>query len=516
MRGVCGCCVALLGLCVPVTVAGQSASQNPPQAAGGVAAGGQQFRAVRSVSGSRGSQQGGRYVVEDPRSVFYLPQDKQVIVYFEWDGPAGNHHFEGFWKNPAGKVASISDFQYVAPTRRFGAYWTLALAGTVEPGTWTLEAHIDGEAAGAHTIQIVSGTSRAEEAPERRMLKPAEIYQRVLTSTVSVERLGARGEHLGQGSGFLLAPGVIATAFQSIEGASKLRVVFPDGSSMETDQILAWNRRQDWATLKSDGRKIPALEAAGKDSWNVGDVASYLEVAPEGNRVISTVTIDGKNSFAVAGERLSISGATTDGAAGAALVNDYGDVIGVVGGSLVPGANSTTQLMLSTPRSRAGGTVYVHGGMAVPINAVRATATDAATTPLSTLAAKGDFLPPVTAGRNIGYAQLARSLEKKDGISWPTEGGSEFSRQQGKMVVYVLWEAKENCSGNLTMRFFDLDNRPLNRVDQVKPLKLKLRTRERFVSSWESNISALAPGVYRVDVWLDEAPAWRTFFRVTD
>lgn len=515
MRWVCGCCVALLGLWVPATVAEQSAAPNPPQA-GGVLASGAHFRMIRSVSGSKGSQQGGRYAIEDPRSVFYLPQDTQVIVYFEWDGPAGNHHFEGFWKNPEGKVASLSDFEYAAPARRFGAYWTLALAGAIGPGTWTLEAHIDGEATGAHTIQIVSGARGAEATPERRMLKPAEIYQRALASTVSVERLGARGEHLGQGSGFLLSPGVIATAFQSIDGASKLRVVFPDGSSLETDQVLAWNRRQDWAMLKADERKIPALERAAANSWNVGDLASYLEVAPEGNRVISMVTIDGKNSFAGAGERLSISGATTDGAAGAALVNDYGDVIGVVGGSLVPGANSTTQLMLSTPRSRAGGTVYVHGGMAVPINAIPAPATDAATTPLSTLGGKGDFLPPVTAGRNIGFAQLARSVEKKDGFAWPSEGGSEFSREQAKMIVYVLWLAKENCSGSLTMRFFDLDNRPLNRVDQVKPLKLKLRSGERFASSWESNISALAPGMYRVDVWLDEAPAWRTFFRVTD
>jgi S1-C subfamily serine protease len=455
-------------------------------------------------------------VIEDPRTVFYLPQDAQAIIYFEWEGPAGKHHFEGFWKNPEGKVASLSDFDYVAPARRFGAYWTLSLAGAIGAGTWTLEAHIDGETAGSHTIQIVLGTRAGEDTPRRRMLKPAEIYQRTLTSTVSIERLGGSGERLGRGSGFLLAPNLIVTAFQSIDGASKLRILFSDGSSFETDQVVSWNRRQDWAVLKWDGSKKPVLERAAADSWNIGDMASYLEVAPEGNLVIANVTIDGKNSFPSAGERISISAAPTDGAAGAALVNDYGEAIGVVGGSLVPGANSTTQLILSTPQTHIGGTLHVRGGMAVPISAIPLPTAEAAGTPLATLAAKGDFLPPVTAGRNIASAQLARSVEKKDGMTWASEGSSEFSRQQGKMIVYVFWEAKENCSGNLTMRIFDLDNQPLNRVEQVKPLKLKLHPRERFVSSWEANISALATGIYRVDMWLDDAPAWGAFFRVTD
>lgn len=83
MRGVRRPCSALLMLWPLVAAAGQSAPQNPPQAAGGVPAGGQQFRLVRSVSGSKGSQQGGRFVIEDPRSVFYLPEDTKIIVYFE-------------------------------------------------------------------------------------------------------------------------------------------------------------------------------------------------------------------------------------------------------------------------------------------------------------------------------------------------------------------------------------------------------------------------------------------------
>jgi hypothetical protein len=135
------------------------------QAAGGVQAGESNFRVVRSVSGTRGAQQGGRYVIEDPRTVFYVPDDKQVIVYFEWDGSLGKHHFEGYWKSPEGKTVVISDFDYEAREKRFGAYWSLNLSDGMPVGLWTLEAHVDGEVTGAHSFQIVAAPKPSEVAP---------------------------------------------------------------------------------------------------------------------------------------------------------------------------------------------------------------------------------------------------------------------------------------------------------------------------------------------------------------
>jgi len=36
------------------------------------------------------------------------------------------------------------------------------------------------------------------------------------------------------------------------------------------------------------------------------------------------------------------------------------------------------------------------------------------------------------------------------------------------------------------------------------------------VTTWEMNVASLPPGTYRVDVWLGDAPAWRSFFRISD
>jgi hypothetical protein len=53
-----------------------------PQA-GGVPAAGPKVRMVRSVAGTKGETRGGNYVVLDPRTTFYMPDDRQVTVYFE-------------------------------------------------------------------------------------------------------------------------------------------------------------------------------------------------------------------------------------------------------------------------------------------------------------------------------------------------------------------------------------------------------------------------------------------------
>src|SRR5262245_31764700 len=141
------------------------------------------FKLVRSVSGSRGSQKGGRYEVEDPRSVFQLPADRQILVYFEWEGPVGRHRCEARWKDPSGKVVLVAPTEQQATTRRFGVYWTLALPDNVASGLWAVETFVNGEPAGTHVLEIRAG------APSGTGLSAAEIYQRALPALGTVEKL---------------------------------------------------------------------------------------------------------------------------------------------------------------------------------------------------------------------------------------------------------------------------------------------------------------------------------------
>jgi S1-C subfamily serine protease len=483
---------------------------------GGVQAEGPRFRLVRSVSGSKGTPQGSRFAMEDPRSVFYVPADHQVIVYMEWDGPVGKHHLEGFWRNPGGKVTVMSDFDYDAKTTRFGAYWTLALTEGAENGNWSLEAHVDGELAGTHSFQIQNSVKPADAEPSRKMLTPAQLYEHALPASVTIEKFDSGGRKFGEASGFLLEPAWIVTAFEGIDGASKVRVTFRDGKRFETEQVAAWNRRQDWAVMKADSAAVPKLQRAQENSWSIGDTASYLETAQEGNRVIANVSIDGKNTFPFAGMRLNISAPPSDRAIGSALLNEYGEVIGIVTASLIPGASALNISGLSVTSTGAVTGSQFRGGLVVPVNSLGSIDANADGTPLSVLVSKGDFLIPVTASQNVAYGQLAKTMDKKGGFSYPTEGGDVFSKKDTTLHIYVLWEGHEKTKGLVTMRLFDIDNRLLNKASLEKPIKFGLGKGEQKSTTWDVPISLLSPGIYRVDVWLDDSPAWRRFFRVLE
>ena len=90
-------------------------SPSTSTAGGGARAAEPSFRVIRSVSGTKLFDEGGPSGVQDPRSLFYANTDKEIIVYFTWEGSPGPHHFEGLWKNPAGKIAMTSEFDYSPP-----------------------------------------------------------------------------------------------------------------------------------------------------------------------------------------------------------------------------------------------------------------------------------------------------------------------------------------------------------------------------------------------------------------
>ena len=172
----------VLLLCAPWPIKAQEPkpSPNSPQASGGGAAATESpFRLIRSVSGTKLVQDSARYGVEDPRTVFYVPADKEVIVYFTWEGPPGPHRFEGLWKNPSGRVTMTLEFDYKSGTK---IRWLLRMMPGDSPvtGVWTLEARIDGESAGSHAFEI-SMAPRPDNIgakPSRRLLAPNEIYNR--------------------------------------------------------------------------------------------------------------------------------------------------------------------------------------------------------------------------------------------------------------------------------------------------------------------------------------------------
>jgi len=478
--------------------------------AGGVQAAGPKVHMVRSVAGTKGETRGGSYVILDPRTTFYVPDDRQVIVYFEWEAPKGSHHCEGTVKGPNGQLAVMSSFDYPATQTKFGGFWTMPLLENSSPGLWTFESRVDGEYAGELRFEIVSAKRPADTTKEEAPPTPAEIYSHSVAAIALIEKLDEKGQSIGAGSGFLTGNGSLITAFRVIDGARTLRIQFADGTRIQTDSVAGWNRRQDWVILKVNVGKNAVLRTTDSKSWSIGDHCYWLDTKTDGGRVISDGQIVGKESHGGWGERISISNIFNTAATGGPLLNERGEVLGMLGGalpeSLVP------QVLRDSSAYGAGASTYTITASAIPIDLV-VPPPNLPPTSLQTLWANGQFTAPVTASRNVAFGMITQGKPTKGSAAFSKEWKYELTRQDSAATVYVAFQSMDTLKTTVQMRMYDADNRV---VSSGEPIKVNLRRGETQDRYWSFSVGVLNPGIYRADVLLGESVAWRTYFRVRE
>ncbi len=484
-------------------VRGQTTAPAKPAASGRV------YRVLRSVSGIAGHEDNNRYIMDDPRSVFVAGRDAKVTVYFEWEGPMGPHHFEGLWKSPEGKIILISDFRYEAKAPQFSGYWSMLLSEATPSGEWNLEARIDGEAAGSHSF-VVSGSPTAASASGPRLLSSSELYEKAFEATVTIEKIAADGTSVSKSSGFWIGEGQLMTAFSAIDGAASLRITLRDGSQLATDQVLAWNRWQDWAVLKLEGSARSWLKRSSRDVPGVGDRCVFLEFVPAGAK-LADGSITGKNGFPRAGERLLIASGVTSLSFGGPLLDEYGNYVGVLGGSIVPGGDPVRLISLLSDSGTSSGMDWETTGLAVPQTLLPDVPANATPVRLAELAVRGELLSPVVKINSVRSASLG-TMGPGSGTS-PRDYKRVFSRRDVKPVVYVSWQDVEKEKFTCVLRLFNTDNKM---ISESKPRDLSLSPGKYVTTTWEVPAATMPPGIYRFDLVLNGRTAWRDFFRVTD
>ncbi len=84
-------------------------------------------RVLKISSGPSASDVNGTFVLTSERSVFNRTEDREVLVFFQWEGTPGGHRLVAQWRSPDSAVTSSSAIDYIAKTQRFGAYWSLPL-----------------------------------------------------------------------------------------------------------------------------------------------------------------------------------------------------------------------------------------------------------------------------------------------------------------------------------------------------------------------------------------------------
>lgn len=197
-----------------------------------------------------------------------------------------------------------------------------------------------GATAQSQSVQTEPHLSLAQLPTEQGVLTTPEIVEKVAPSVVSLElyeenNLGV----MGSGSGFIISEdGYIITNNHVVRDYFAVRVVLADGQGF-TAEIVAQDVNQDLAIIKIEASGLKPAEFGDSDLVKVGDAvvaignaAGLFPGSPtQGiisgvNREVTMETSDGRTVTRVL---LQTDAAINPGNSGGALVNVYGQVIGI-------------------------------------------------------------------------------------------------------------------------------------------------------------------------------------------
>ncbi len=200
------------------------------------------------------------------------------------------------------------------------------------------------EAPGASSLSIVTGDNSgiknvANKKTGEKMSVP-DIYDTVSPSVVSIictsKSNGLQSATTSSGSGVILTKdGYIATNNHVIDGASIITVKTIAGQSLDA-QVVGADARTDLAVLKVEcDKELPYADLGDSAALRVGDMALAIG-NPLKEELVSTLTvgyISAINRTMIIDERqmtmLQTDAAINPGNSGGALINVYGQVIGI-------------------------------------------------------------------------------------------------------------------------------------------------------------------------------------------
>lgn len=455
-------------------------------------------RVLKISAGPAGTEREGVFTLTEERSIFSRTTDREVIVFFQWEGSPGPHTLVARWRSPDGALSSSSTLDYVAADRRFGAYWPLVLSPRTPLGTWSVEATVDGQPGGRYTFEIRE--EKVDAPVVRAPLTPAELYEQLNRVFVVVDRTGHRGQSLEPAGGFVVADGRVCTSLDALDAVEAVHVVGADGVRQPVDAVQAFRRRHGWAVLRVPGVAARSLGDAASESARIGDRLFTIDGGVSGGRMLRRGQMSGQIDNTVPARRLLVSFEDSGGPPGAPVVDEFGDPVGMLAGPPAAGATRTIDRLRMMAALR--------GHAVIPIASV-CTADEGQPRTLAELQAAGDAVLPLAGDEHVVSGGFARGINRSPPA--PTGQTEAFSIRDRTFVVFVNWNPVERLRGTTRLRAYDASN---TLVAESESKRSNFRRAQFALSFWELPVPR-APGTYRVDVFFDEKPVWRGFFRIT-
>lgn len=186
------------------------------------------------------------------------------------------------------------------------------------------------------TVEITQGIGMVQPSPSApKAMLSATMIGRKADAVVQIHNDSYRGED-SQGSGFIVSPdGKIVTNYHVIDLAKSIKIIFNDRTEYTGSvKVLGYDKERDLAVIKIDKQYLPTLQVGNSDSVEMGNDV-YTIGSPLG---LSNTLSEGIVS-AVREDYIQISAPISHGSSGGALLNEYGEVVGVTTAVMNNGEN---------------------------------------------------------------------------------------------------------------------------------------------------------------------------------
>ena len=156
-----------------------------------------------------------------------------------------------------------------------------------------------------------------------------QIAQKALASTVLILTTDATGDPMALGSGFFISDDQIVSNWHVVEGATTAYALSVDEKTRyKIEGIIAMNPKQDLVILKISGEGKP-LPLGDSNIAQIGE-SIYVTGNPKGWTGTFSIGVISSFQMRYAGKRIQITAPVSPGSSGGPVLNDKGEVIGVV------------------------------------------------------------------------------------------------------------------------------------------------------------------------------------------
>lgn len=193
-------------------------------------------------------------------------------------------------------------------------------------------------------------------ATDDDFLTAEEIYEKCSPAVFYIEISDASGTPTASGSGFFISSdGIAVTNYHVIDGAASAKITLSDTKkTYNVKGVLNYSEEEDWAVIKIDGTNFPYMQIGSADTI-VGGAEIVAIGSPLGlQNTISQGIISNVSREIEGNTYIQITAAISHGSSGGALINKYGEVIGITTGSIESGQSLNLAVPVSKIKNYTG------------------------------------------------------------------------------------------------------------------------------------------------------------------